>query len=106
MLTLDEQSLCEGKLTLQECWEALTSMQNGKSPGNDGFTKKFYVVLFGELGKLLVSVFNYPFEVGELSLSQKQAVITLIQTTTSTQYIDFVDFLYFTGFVYHLFWSF
>ena len=35
--------------------------------------------LFGELGKLLVSVFNYAFEVGELSSSQKQAVITLIQ---------------------------
>ena len=43
MLTPDERSLCEGKLTLQECWEALTSMQNGKSPGNDGFTKEFYV---------------------------------------------------------------
>ena len=54
-------------------------MQNGKSPGNDGFTKEFYVALFGELGKLLVSVFNYAFEVGELSSSQKQAVITLIQ---------------------------
>ena len=25
---------------------------------------------------------------------------------TSTQYIDFVDFLYVTGFVYHLFCSF
>ena len=25
---------------------------------------------------------------------------------TSTQYTDFVDFLYFTGFVYHLFCSF
>ena len=25
---------------------------------------------------------------------------------TSTQYIDFVDFLHFTGFVYHLFYSF
>ena len=56
MLTPDEQSLCEGKLTLQECWEALTSMQNGKSPGNDGFTMEFYVAFFGELGKLLVSV--------------------------------------------------
>ena len=79
MLTPDEQSLCEGKLTLQECWEALTSMQNEKSPGNDDFTKGFYIALFGELWKLLVSVFNYAFEVGELSLSQKQAVITLIQ---------------------------
>ena len=58
MLTPDEQSLCEG---------------------NDGFTKKFYLAFFSELGKLLVSVFNYAFEVGELSSSQKQAVITLIQ---------------------------
>ena len=55
MLTLDDQSLCEGKLTLHECWEALTPMQNGKSPGNDGFTKEFYVAFFGELGKLLFS---------------------------------------------------
>ena len=78
-LTPDEQSLCEGKLILQECWEALTSMQNGKSPGNDGFMKEFYVALFGELGKLLVSVFNYAIEVGEFSWSQKQAVKTLIQ---------------------------
>ena len=72
MLTLDEQSLCEGKLTLQECWEALTSMRNGKSPGNDGFMKEFYVAFFGELGKLLVSVFNYAFEVGEFSSSQNR----------------------------------
>ena len=79
MLTPDEQSLCEGKLTLQECWEALTSMQTGKSPGNNGSTKEFYLAFFVELGKLLVSVFNYAFEVGEFSSSQKQAVITLIQ---------------------------
>ena len=54
---------------------------NGKceSPGNDGFTKEFYAAFLGELGKLLVSVFNYAFEVGELSSSQKQAAITLIQ---------------------------
>ena len=77
-LNSDEQSLCEGKLTLQECWEALTSMQKGKSPGNNGFTKEFCVASFGELGKLLLSVFHYAFEVGELSSSQKQK-ITLIQ---------------------------
>ena len=48
-------------------------------PGNDGFTKEFYVAFLGELGKLLVSVLNYAFEEGKLSSSQKQAVITLIQ---------------------------
>ena len=37
VLTEDEISLCEGKLTLNECWKALNSMKSGKSPGNDGF---------------------------------------------------------------------
>ena len=78
-LSEDEKSLCEGKLTLNECWNALSSMKNGKSPGNDGFTKEFYVAFFGELGPLLLKTCNYSFEKKELSASQKQAVITLIQ---------------------------
>ena len=79
VLTEDEKSLCEGTLTLNECWEALNSMKNGKKPGNKGFTKEFYVSFFGELGPLLLKTFNYFFQKGELSASQKQAVITLIQ---------------------------
>ena len=76
-LSEDEKGLCEGKLTLNECWNALSSMKNGKSPGNDGFTKEFYVTFFGELNT--IKTFNYSFEKGKLSASQKQAVITLIQ---------------------------
>ena len=30
VLTEDEKSFCEGKLTLNECWEALNSMKMGK----------------------------------------------------------------------------
>ena len=29
------KAVCEGLLTKQECWEALISMRNNKSPGND-----------------------------------------------------------------------
>ena len=28
---------------MQNCWEALVSMKDGKSPGNDGLTKEFFV---------------------------------------------------------------
>ena len=42
-LSLEERELCEGKLTLTECWNALQSMKDGKSPGNDGLTKEFYL---------------------------------------------------------------
>ena len=38
---------CEGKLTLKEAWDALLSMANNKSLGNDGFTKEFYFVFGG-----------------------------------------------------------
>ena len=39
----EEQSKnCEGVLTEQECYQALKHMDNGKSPGSDGFTCNFY----------------------------------------------------------------
>ena len=58
---------------------ALISMKNGKTPGNDGLTKEFYVYFFGELGMLLLKSLNYSHLVGELSTSQKQAVVPLIE---------------------------
>ena len=42
-LTDDESRLCKGELTKRECWEALPTMGNNKSPGNDGLSKEFYV---------------------------------------------------------------
>ena len=32
----DEIDSCEGKLSMKECFEALTAMHSNKSPGNDG----------------------------------------------------------------------
>ena len=69
----------EGKLTLQNCWDALNSMKSGKTPENDGLTKEFYVCFFGEVAPLLVNSLNYSFKVGEFSMSQKQAALTLIE---------------------------
>ena len=45
-LSNNDRQSCEGKLTLQECWEALTSMKNCEIPGNDSLTKEFYVCIF------------------------------------------------------------
>ena len=54
-------------------------MKNGKSSDNDGLTKDFYTAFFGELRSLLLKTSNYSFVTSELSSSQKQAAITLIQ---------------------------
>ena len=48
-LSQTESDSCEGLLTKRECWEALNLMKNGKSSGNDGPTKEFYVCFFDEI---------------------------------------------------------
>ena len=56
-LSLDQKQLCEGNLTEKELFTALKSMENNKSPGNDGLTKEFYrlklKIFFLRLYKLL-----------------------------------------------------
>ena len=54
-------------------------MKNGKSQGNDGLTKEFYVCFFNEISDSLVAALNRSFEVSQLSSSQHQAVIVLIE---------------------------
>ena len=78
-LNEDDALLCDGNITLDELHKALLSMKNNKTPGNDGLSKEFYVTFFPELGQLLLDCLNTNFEVGSLSESQKQAIITLIQ---------------------------
>ena len=73
----DKQS-CEGLVTVEECEKMLKTFQNNKTPGNDGLSKEFYSFFWKEIKELLVESFNYSFHAGELSTSQKQAIITLI----------------------------
>ena len=79
VLTTDQCKSCEGKLSLNEIYQALVNMPPNKSPGNDGLSKEFYLCFFDMLGSTLMESLNYAFEKGELSSSQRQAVITLIE---------------------------
>ena len=78
-LSNDYALACEGSLTLEECFKSLRSFQSNKSPGNDGLTAEFYKAFWESLGELLVDSLNCSFDKGELSSSQKQAIITLIE---------------------------
>ena len=55
----------------------LQTFQKNKSPGNDGLTVEFCPAFWPVFGSLLVQSLNYAFEYGELS--QKQAIITLVE---------------------------
>ena len=54
-------------------------MGNNKSPGNDGLSKEFYICFFNEIHSYLLQALNMSFREGQLSSSQRQAVIVLIK---------------------------
>ena len=73
-----EKLLCEGPLTEEECLETLKTFSTNKTLGNDGISFEFYQTFWNRIKIPLVNYFNSTFELGELSPSQRQAVITLI----------------------------
>ena len=77
--------LCERKLTASECFKSLQSFQKNKSPGNDGLTVEFYIAFWDVVGDLLVDSLNCSYDYGELSNSQKQAIITLLEKKIRTR---------------------
>ena len=72
----EERLSCEGRITIEECVKALDTFENGKTPGNDGIPTGFYKTFWSCVGKVMTNVFNYSFDSGEISNSQKQAIIT------------------------------
>ena len=78
-LSTEDMNECEGGLYKQECWDALQSFGNNKSPGNDGLWKEFYVCFSNEINAYLIDSLNLSFQEGQLSISQRQAMITLIE---------------------------
>ena len=87
-LTEELRNLCEGNIEYNECFKVLQSFQKNKTPGNDGLTIEFYLAFWLMIGKHLVDCINYSFEFGELSNSQKQAIITLIEKKREGQKIN------------------
>ena len=80
-----QKILCEGKLWIQERFNALSHFLNGKSPGNDGLTSEFYEKFWNLLGQLLTGSLNFSCQHGELSNSHKQAIIRLIGCGHTTE---------------------
>ena len=54
-------------------------MSDGKSPGNDGLTVEFYKFFWEDIKSILFDSLRYSRNVGELSTSQRQSIIKLIE---------------------------
>ena len=78
-LTEEQKLTCEGKISAEECYNILESFQTNKTPGNDGIPIELYKVFWPLISDPFLKCVNESFEKGEMSCSQKQAVITLIE---------------------------
>ena len=70
--------MCKGKVSAEECLKTLNDFQNEKSPGTDGLPAEFYIFFWKELHLDMKKSFNFAFDTGTLSISQRRGIITLI----------------------------
>ena len=77
-LTEDQQNLCEGLISVDECWEAIKRMKNDSSPGIDGLPREFYFEYFHMIGEDYVRMINNCFVKGKLADTQRRGLITLL----------------------------
>ncbi len=77
----EEREKCEGLIEKSECEKSLLLMKKGRRPGNDGLCAEVYAAFWDILAKPLIDSFNYSFEVGLLTTTQRQAIISLLSKT-------------------------
>ena len=78
-LTKGKSKTLGGGITEKELLIALQSMENNKSPGNDGLTKEFYITFWNEVKVPLILAIEKAYLVKQLGAWQKEAVIKLIE---------------------------
>lgn len=78
VLSDEQSSKLEGLVTMEELTSAVKNLKNDKSPGSDGFTAEFFKFFYRDLRKLMLRSINYGFIKGEMSVTQRQGIITCI----------------------------
>ena len=73
-----ESKKLEGVLTYKEISEVLFKMKPDKSPGITDFTAEFFKVFWKQLGYFVLRSINHSYRMEELSITQRQGIITCI----------------------------
>lgn len=77
-LQSDEARLLESPITEGEIRKAVSLMNTGKSPGNDGFPAEYYKEYIDILAPVLVKVYQEAFEKGHVPPTFNEAFISPI----------------------------
>ena len=69
---------CEGMVNVEDAGFALSLMKNDSAPGCDGLTASFFKFFWIHISEMVINSFNEAFIKGQMSVSQRRAIITLI----------------------------
>ena len=78
-LSTDQITLCDIELTEKHLHDSMKTMENDKSPGNDGLTKEIYVTFWGDIKATFICSLKKTNKLNELYISQRQAMIKLTE---------------------------
>ena len=73
-LTEEDQALCEGAVTKEECECVINKLKLNKSPGLDGIGAEFYIQFASSIIPILIKAFNESYDDGQLSTTQNQSI--------------------------------
>lgn len=74
----DQNSNLKLPISTEEITSAIGRLKANKSPGADGFTSEWYKNLKGSLTPILLKTFNWVMEKGEIPLSWREAIISVL----------------------------
>ena len=77
-LSKEEAESPEGPVKYEEAAVILKAMSNNRSPGSDGFSAEFFKMFWKKIGHFIVRSINFGFSKGELSVTQREGIITCI----------------------------
>ena len=63
--------MCEGKISVKECYEAVKSFNPGKTSANDGLSCEFYKYFWNDISDVLIKFYNESYTHGSLTSSPK-----------------------------------
>ena len=86
-LSPEEIDFLNQPVTKDDLKASIKKSKNGKSPGSDGLTREFYIVFWNDVEELVFNSLIEAKQVGELSISQRQAVIKLLDKGKDKRFI-------------------
>ena len=80
-LKVEERALLDRDITVTECYEALRSMSDGKTPGDDGISVEVWRIIFPLIGNNYVQMINNVKKKGCFPPEFLRALLSLLKKT-------------------------